>query len=49
MFLRQGQNRRLRHRECRRHPGSQLLEKNGGDDGTRIRGLCRDSEQFARN
>ena len=23
-----------------------MLEKNGGDDGTRTRGLCRDSEQF---
>ena len=24
-------------------PKSQVLEKNGGDDGTRTRGLCRDS------
>ena len=29
--------------------GLQVLEKNGGDDGTRTRGLCRDSEAFARN
>jgi hypothetical protein len=27
----------------------QLAEKNGGDDGTRTRGLCRDSEDFTRN
>ena len=26
-----------------------LLERNGGDDGTRTRGLCRDSEIFTRN
>ena len=25
------------------------FEKNGGDDGTRTRGLCRDSTPFARN
>ena len=25
------------------------LNQNGGDDGTRTRGLCRDSEAFARN
>jgi hypothetical protein len=24
----------------------QVLEENGGDDGTRTRGLCRDSERF---
>jgi integrase len=28
---------------------SQAAEKNGGDDGTRTRGLCRDSEVFNRN
>jgi len=28
---------------------SQEIEKNGGDDGTRTRGLCRDSQAFARN
>ena len=27
------------------HP-FQTLEKNGGDDGTRTRGLCRDSEKL---
>jgi hypothetical protein len=27
----------------------QNIEKNGGDDGTRTRGLCRDSEVFNRN
>jgi len=27
----------------------QADEKNGGDDGTRTRGLCRDSEIFTRN
>jgi hypothetical protein len=30
-------------------PSVQVLEKNGGDDGTRTRGLCRDSQAFARN
>jgi hypothetical protein len=29
--------------------GSQVLEKNGGDDETRTRDLCRDSEVFKRN
>jgi hypothetical protein len=28
---------------------SQTTEKNGGDDGTRTRGLCRDSDHFTRN
>jgi len=27
----------------------QTIEGNGGDDGTRTRGLCRDSEIFTRN
>ena len=27
----------------------ELLERNGGDDGTRTRGLCRDSDAVARN
>ena len=27
----------------------QVLERNGGDDGTRTRGLCRDSQAFGRN
>jgi hypothetical protein len=27
----------------------QNIEENGGDDGTRTRGLCRDSEMVARN
>jgi len=27
----------------------QVLERIGGDDGTRTRGLCRDSEHFTRN
>ena len=27
----------------------QMPEKNGGDDGTRTRGLCRDSSHFFRN
>jgi serine/threonine protein kinase len=36
------------------HEGSpyivtEFLERNGGDDGTRTRGLCRDSEVFSRN
>jgi hypothetical protein len=26
--------------------GLQVLEKNGGDDGTRTRGLCRDRAAF---
>jgi len=30
-------------------PGPQVLEKNGGDDGTRTRGLCRDSPAFYGN
>ena len=28
---------------------SKLLKRIGGDDGTRTRGLCRDSEIFTRN
>jgi len=28
---------------------TQVLERIGGDDGTRTRGLCRDSEIFTRN
>ena len=27
----------------------QVLERIGGDDGTRTRGLCRDSDHFTRN
>jgi hypothetical protein len=27
-------------------PLSEVLEKNGGDDGTRTRGLCRDRAAF---
>src|SRR5215475_3611213 len=29
-------------------PFSQVIEKNGGDDGTRTRGLCRDRRQVTR-
>jgi len=30
-------------------PGCKTILKNGGDDGTRTRGLCRDSDHFTRN
>ena len=30
-------------------PDPQMFERNGGDDGTRTRGLCRDSSHFYRS
>jgi len=32
-----------------RQATAEVLERNGGDDGTRTRGLCRDRDAFARN
>jgi hypothetical protein len=34
------------HMACK---ACKVLEKNGGDDGTLTRGLCRDSTPFGRN
>ena len=51
MFLRQGQNPRVWVTKQANVAilSAQISEKNGGDDGTRTRGLCRDSEIFNRN